>query len=155
MRVWSGILVVSVLLAVLPSGSVLGAANVQTVTITLREMSFTPAKVTLRTGMKAEIRLLNKGKVKHEFMIYDTPKGTMDSKAMHRWAEEHSYFKGVELEVEGGGLAVAGEEIFEVEVGPGKSAELTFTPTRSGTFEIGCMVEDHYEKGMKGVLLVK
>ncbi|MDQ7842276.1 MAG: cupredoxin domain-containing protein [Armatimonadota bacterium] len=155
MRWWTGLLAVTVLLATLPVGSALGAAKAQKLTITLREMSFTPARVTLQAGTKTQITLLNKGKVKHEFMVYDTPAGKMDESEMHAWAEEHSYFKGVEVEVEGGGIAVEGEEIFEVEVGPGRSAELTFTPRRTGTFEMGCMVEGHYEQGMKGVVVVK
>ena len=38
---------------------------------------------------------------------------------------------------------------------PGKRAELKFTPTRKGTFELACHVEGHYEAGMKDVLVVK
>lgn len=155
MRRWAMLLAVSLVLVLLTFGGASGAGKTQKVTVTLREMSFTPSTVTLQAGVKAEIRLVNSGKVKHEFMVYDKPKGMMSGEEMHKWAEEHSYFKGIELEVEGGGIAVEGEEIFEVEVGAGKSAELTFTPKKTGTFEIGCMVEGHYEAGMKGVLVVK
>jgi len=155
MRVWMVILAAGLLLALLPGGGATGAGTTQKVTITMRDFGYSPDKVTLRAGLKARITLVNTGRVKHEFMVYDPPKGMMKGGEMHDWAESRSYFKGVELEVEGGGIAVAGEEIFEVEVGPGRSAELTFTPKKTGTFEMGCMLEDHYERGQKGVLVVK
>ncbi|MDF2627908.1 MAG: hypothetical protein K0R39_1739 [Symbiobacteriaceae bacterium] len=41
-------------------------------------------------------------------------------------------------------------------VAPGKTGEVTFTaPSRPGTYEFACHVDGHYEKGMKGVLVVK
>lgn len=55
--------------------------------------------------------------------------------------------------MEGGGIEVEGMGIFEVATG--KSAEVIFTPKKTGTFEIGCLVEGRYEAGMKGVLVVK
>lgn len=132
-----------------------GAAKEQKVTITLNEFSFAPAKVALTAGVKAEIRLVNKGKVEHEFMVYTTPKAGTAVMALHEWAEETSYFKGLEVKVEGGGIEVKGKDIYEVEVAAGKSAEVIFTPKKKGMFEIGCLIEGHYEAGMKGVLTVK
>jgi len=69
----------------------------------------------------------------------------------------NTYFQGmgeIKGEFEGTG-AIAGTSIFEVEVKPGKTAVLIFTPNRRGTFEIGCHVEGHYEAGMKAVFIVK
>ncbi len=42
-----------------------------------------------------------------------------------------------------------------LEVASNRSAEVKFTPKKTGTFEIGCHVEGHYEAGMKGSLTVK
>jgi uncharacterized cupredoxin-like copper-binding protein len=36
-----------------------------------------------------------------------------------------------------------------------KLVEVKFTPKKTGTFEIGCHVEGHYEAGMKGSLTIK
>lgn len=148
--------VCAVIVAILAATSLAVAAEKeQKVTITLTEFKFTPAKVTLRAGVPAEIVLVNKGKVEHEFMVYDVPKGKVSD-----WDEyimDTTYFKDIgEVEGEFGGIgAVAGTRIFEVEVKPGRRAELKFTPKKTGTFEIGCHVEGHYEGGMKGTLVVK
>lgn len=41
-------------------------------------------------------------------------------------------------------------------VAPGKTGEVTFTaPDRPGTYEFACHVDGHYEKGMKGFVVVK
>lgn len=155
MRKWMPVLTIAVALTLLMLGGAEGAGKEQKITITLREMSFTPAKVTVQAGTPVEIKLVNSGKVKHEFMVYTTPKAGMAGKELEEWAEDNSYLKGLEVKVEGGGIEVVGKDIFEVEVAPGKSAEVTFTPKKTGTFEIGCHVEGHYEQGMKGVLVVK
>lgn len=135
-------------------GFAAGAAK-QKVTITMTDFKFTPATITLQAGVETEIILVNKGKVEHEFMVYTPPKAKVAD--WDEWVMPNTYFKDmgeVEGEFEGIG-AVAGTSIFEVEVKPGKTVELKFTPTRKGTFEIGCHVEGHYEAGMKGVLIVK
>lgn len=155
MRRALAILVLSILAVVLNLAGASGAAKVQKVTITLTEFKFTPVRITLQAGVPAEIVLVNRGKSEHEFMAYTTPKAKVSD-----WDEyimANTYFKDigeVEGEFEGIG-AVAGTSIFELEVQPGKRAEVKFTPSRTGTFEIGCHVEGHYEAGMKAVLVVK
>lgn len=154
MRRYVAVLAMAALLALFSLSGAAGAKE-QKVTITMREMSFTPNKSTLQAGVKAEIVLVNKGKVKHEFMVYAVPKAGMSRDDAHEWAEENSYFKGLEVKVEGGGIEVEGMEISEIEVAAGKSAEVKFTPKKTGAFEIGCFVEGHYEAGMKGTLVIK
>ena len=144
----------TVLLVFLTLAGASGAAK-QKVNIVLSEMKFTPNKITVQAGTSVEFVLVNKGKQKHEFTVYSKPKAGLDADELEEWAEENSYFKGLELKVEGGGIEVVGTNIFEVEIGAGKSAEAVFTPKQTGTFEIGCHVEGHYEKGMKGTLTVK
>lgn len=145
---------VTALLVVLALGGAAGAPK-QKITIALSEMKFAPSKITVPAGSAVEFRLVNRGKQKHEFMVYAPPKAGLEGEELEQWAEENSYFKDLELQVEGGGIEVVGTNIFEVEVDAGKSAELKFTPKRTGTFEIGCHIEGHYEKGMKGTLVVK
>ena len=149
------IAVAAVLVVFFAYGITAGAAKEQKVTITMTDFKFTPALITLQSGVPAEIVLVNKGAVEHEFMVYKTPAGKI--KDWDEYIMPNTYFKDmgeVEGEFEGIG-AVAGTSVFEVEVMKGKTAELKFTPTRKGTFEMGCHVEGHYEAGMKGVLVVK
>ncbi len=155
MRKWLVVAVVAALLVFVTYGGATGAAKAQKITITMTEYKFTPAKISLQAGVPVEIVLVNKGKVEHEFMVYKTPTGKIDD-----WDEyimPNTYFQGMgEVKGEFAGVgAVAGTSVFEVEVAKGKTAELSFTPTQKGTFEIGCHSEGHYEAGMKGVLIVK
>ena len=154
MRKLVPLLVLPVLLVSLALGGAAGAKE-QKVTIVLNEMSFSPAKVTLSAGVPAEFKLVNRGKVKHEFMVYAVPRAGLSGDALEGWAKENSYFKGIEVAVEGAGLEVEGEDIMEIELAAGRSAEVKFTPRKTGRFEIGCHVEGHYEAGMKGTLTVK
>lgn len=132
-----------------------GAIKAQKISITMTDYKFTPNKVTLQSGVPVELTLVNKGKVDHEFMVYPAPK-----KAPEDWDEylmPNTFFQNmdeVEVEFPKQG-AVAGTSLFEVELNPGKSATIHFTPNKKGTFEIGCHVEGHYEAGMKGTLTVK
>ncbi len=73
------------------------------------------------------------------------PKAGLKGEELHEWSEETNYSKGIEVKVEGGGLEVASN----------RSAEVKFTPKKTGMFEIGCHTEGHYEAGMKSVLVVK
>lgn len=41
-------------------------------------------------------------------------------------------------------------------VAPGGTGEVTFTaPNRTGTYEFACFVDQHYEKGMRGLVVVR
>lgn len=148
--------------SILTLGAVLGAlvtgagagATVQKVALTMRDFGYAPSKVTLQAGVPAEITIVNKGKVTHEFMLHTRPMGGMP---MHEWAEANSYFRGVKVIVGGSGVEVRrhGANIYEINVGAGKTAVVKFTPTRKGAFEYACLIQGHYEQGMKGTLVVE
>lgn len=40
-------------------------------------------------------------------------------------------------------------------IAPGTTAEMTFSVEKAGTYEYACRVDGHYEKGMKGQLIVR
>ncbi|HEV8353002.1 MAG TPA: cupredoxin domain-containing protein [bacterium] len=150
-----GVIAIVLALVLLVFGPAAGAPTVQKVTITLTDFKFTPGTITLKAGVEAEIVIVNKGKVEHEFMVYPAPKGKVADWDAH--IMPNTYFQNmgeIKGEFEGTG-AIAGTSIFEVEVKPGKTAVLIFTPNRRGTFEIGCHVEGHYEAGMKAVFVVR
>lgn len=157
MRKQVPVLMVAALLAILTLGAAASGAAVQKITITMRDFSFTPSRITLQVGVPVEITLVNKGKVKHEFMVYDMPKKEISSMDGHMWAERANFFHGMGMhaQVTGGEVDRKGGDLFEVEVAKSKTAVVTFTPTKKGTFEFACLIKDHYEAGQKGVLVVK
>ncbi len=157
MRKYGYILSLVVLLMPLILGSIAESATVQKITITMREYTYTPSQVTVAAGTPVEITLVNKGRLKHEFMLYGMPKAGMMGMEFHKWADDHSYFHGMRVAVEGRGIEVERKHgvLVEVQLGVGKSATVKFTPKLKGTFEFACLIAGHYEAGQKGVLVVK
>ncbi len=146
------VLLVSLILAAAEGGAA------QQITITMRDFSYTPDRITLEAGVPVEITLVNRGKVKHKFMVYPMPKAGMSGIRLHEWAEDNSYFKGLQVVVvEGRGIEVErkGPSVVEIQVGTGKAAVVKFAPAKKGTFEFACLIEGHYEAGQKGSLTVK
>jgi uncharacterized cupredoxin-like copper-binding protein len=144
-------------MALLVAGGTAWGANVQKVTIVMRDFSYTPAQITLQASVPAEITLVNKGKVAHEWMAYGMPKlgMTMGGEMGHEWVEQTNYFHMVSVQATGGKVTRHEGDFMEMQVAAGKSATMRFTPTKKGRFEMGCMIEGHYEAGQRGVLIVR
>ena len=147
----------TVLLAFVSLSTGAAAVQVQKVTFTLRDFSYTPDRVTLQAGVPVEITIINKGKVTHEFMVHPKPKSGGGGMDFHEWAEANSYFRGLQVSVEGAGVEVErkGKNLVEVRIGPGKTAIVKFTPAKKGTFEYACLVTGHYEQGQRGTLTIQ
>lgn len=114
--------------------------SVSKVRIELTEYGFTPATVTLKAGMPAELELVNVGKESH---MFTSP-----------------YLKSQDLEIEGSGIEVdAPKGVKYVKLEPGKTVEIKFKPKGKGTFGFSCDVRKdgklHRDLGMKGKLIVK
>jgi hypothetical protein len=108
--IWS--LTLILLLVLLSSEWTKGAAKEQTVTIILGEQSLSPAAVRLQAGVAVQMKLVNSGKLKHEFMVYLVPKVKVSD--WDEYVMTHSYFRDiaeVEGEFEGIG-AVSGTRVF-------------------------------------------
>jgi uncharacterized cupredoxin-like copper-binding protein len=110
----------------------------QTVTIQLSEYKYEPARVEFQNGKPVELRLVNSGKVLHEFvtdMLLDLT---------------------VDLETRDAIAMVQGVE--ELEIPAGATVVLRFTPKKAGEFSFRCDAEQpvsHHENGMKGTLVVR
>ena len=142
------------------TGLLFGAPN--RVVVTMKDYSFSPATITVAAGTAVDLILENKGIQSHVFMVY--PKPATKPKGAGAWWDyvlAKTYFQDmgeimVHTRYE---FVVAGTRISEVAVETGKKVTLTFTPTRKGTFEIGCHLStggaSHFDAGMKGVLTVK
>jgi len=134
------------------------AAPRQGVEVQMKEFAFVPSTVTLKAGVPAEVRLVNRGVVEHEFMVYAAkPMAGMDPQKMHKELEAQSYFRGLAVQVEGKAKMVErmGKDVVNILLAPGERVVLRFTPTKKGTFEMGCHVPGHYEAGMKGTWVVR
>jgi uncharacterized cupredoxin-like copper-binding protein len=110
----------------------------QEVTIRLTEYKFEPARVEVQSGKPVELHLVNAGKILHEFVSDMLADVTVDVETKTAVA----LVRGVE----------------ELEVLPGATVILRFTPKKAGEFSFRCDAESpvsHHESGMKGVLIVR
>lgn len=116
-----------------------GEAKAVTRTITLRmsdTMRFTPARIEVKEGETVRLALLNTGKVQHE-LVLGTPQELAEHAAL---MQKHP---GMEH-----------DEPHMVHVAPGKTGHLVWTFNRAGDFEFACLIDGHYQAGMKGTIRV-
>jgi len=116
-----------------------GETKAVTRTITLRmsdAMRFTPARIEVKQGETVRLTLRNTGKVQHELVL-----GTSQELAEH--AAQMQKHPGMEH-----------DEPHMVHVAPGKTGHLVWTFNRAGDFEFACLIDGHYQAGMKGTIRV-
>jgi len=109
----------------------------RTIEITMSDaMRFNPASVSIKRGETIRFLLKNEGKLKHEMVL-----GTI------RELKEHAalMLKFPEMEH---------ADPNQASVEPGKTGELIWQFTKSGTFDFACLQPGHYDAGMKGLLTV-
>jgi uncharacterized cupredoxin-like copper-binding protein len=100
-------------------------------------MRFTPSELTVKRGDTVRFVAKNTGKVMHEMVL-----GTMDELKAH--AEMMRKHPGMEH-----------DEPHMLHVAPGKTGDMGWRFTRTGTFYYGCLVPGHFEAGMVGKINVK
>ena len=101
------------------------------------DMKFAPAQVNVKRGETIRFVLSNAGRIKHEKVI-----GSMAELKQH--AELMRKMPGMEH-----------DEPNQVAVDPGKSAELVWQFTKSGTVDFACLQPGHFEAGMLGKVSVR
>lgn len=101
----------------------------------MEEYRFILSDPVLQKGQPVALTLTNKGKLRHEFVS--------------------DLFKGAPVELAWEGGEVEGIGIEEIELAPGQSAEIRFTPQVRGKIEFVCDQPGHLEKGMKGSIMVE
>ncbi len=109
----------------------------RTITIDMTDaMRFTPSTVKVRRGETIRFVVTNSGQLKHEFNL-----GTeADLKAHYA-----QMLKFPEMEHDEPNL---------VSLAPGKTGEVIWQFTKSGTVHFACLHAGHYEAGMKGTVAV-
>lgn len=99
-------------------------------------MRFTPSSITVRQGETVRLVVKNSGKLKHE-LVLGTEK---DLKAHYEVMKKNPEMEHAEDNM--------------VTLAPGKTGELVWHFTQSGTVHFACLQPGHYDAGMKGMVTV-
>jgi uncharacterized cupredoxin-like copper-binding protein len=100
------------------------------------ELKFIPDRFTFESGKRYKLLLSNPSETKHYF----TSKDFADA----IWTQN----------VVAGNVEVKGN-IRELELRPNTTAEWTFVPIKSGTYELHCAIVGHAEAGMRGTITIQ
>jgi plastocyanin len=109
------------------------AQNAQAVHILLTSYAFTPATITLKAGTTYRLHLTNDSNKGHDFTAAE-------------------FFAASTIAPEDRARL---EDDSELEVGAGKSADITVTPNRAGTYPLTCSHFLHATFGMTGTIVVQ
>ena len=99
------------------------------------ELKFTPDHFNFESGKRYKLMLSNPSESKHYF----TSKDFADAVWTQNVVAGHVEIKG---------------NIRELELRPNTTAEWTFVPIKSGTYELHCAIAGHTEAGMRGIITV-
>jgi uncharacterized cupredoxin-like copper-binding protein len=121
-----------------PFGKAADPRKARTVVVHMSDsMRFSPSEIIVRKGDVVRFEVKNVGKVMHE-MVLGTRKELMQHAALMRKFPDMEH-----------------DEPHMVHVPPGKSGEMGWQFTRTGTFYFACLIPGHYEAGMVGKVIVK
>lgn len=112
------------------------SSGVQQRIVALSELKFEPATLTVRAGQPVRLAVKNTGTAEHDLVIAELPAtGVKNAASAH----------GTSMQP---GMIMADTK-------PKGQAEIAFTPTKMGSYEIYCSYPGHKEAGMKGTLMVQ
>ena len=100
-------------------------------------MRFSPSHIDVRLGETLSLRVVNRGRAMHEFVI-----GTRAELEAH--AELMKRFPTMEH-----------EEPYMAHVAPRRRRDIVWTFNRPGDFEFACLIPGHFEAGMRGTIRVE
>ncbi len=107
----------------------------QEVRVEADEFRFAIDRPMLEAGRPIALTIINKGKMKHEFVS--------------------DLFAGADTEMESDGIIVEGKGIEEIELAPGKRVKVTFIPQKKGKINFICDIPGHREQGMMGAVSIR
>ena len=108
----------------------------RTIEIGMKEMMYEPSRIEVKRGEQIRFVLRNVGKEDHEFLLATTSENLKHAEVM----KKHPH--------------MAHDEPNGARVAPKKTAEILWKFTKAGTFEYSCLIPDHREYGMTGVVNV-
>jgi uncharacterized cupredoxin-like copper-binding protein len=115
-------------------------ASVQQVTLHAKEFSFTPNSVQLKLGQLVQLTIVNDGTVDHDIKSAIPISGLKYQSADNPADEQADN---------------AAQGVFDVDYNQGHTAQITFVPTKAGTYQFYCDVPGHREAGMTGTFVVQ
>jgi len=119
-------------LGLLPIGASAQSDQGSVIAVELSEYKFTPSEIVLDAGKHYVFRLTDSGKRNHDL-------------------EAKAFFQTVTLDPESASAVKDGD----VDLTPGVTADVGFTPKTAGTFEMHCTHPFHAMLGMKGRIVVR
>ena len=114
----------------------------QPVTLAAKNMTFNPSSFEATAGAPVVLTLVNEDALEHDFSILEIPVESVSEP--DPVSAEHQMEMG----------EAAAEPVLHVAVEPKETNQLTFTPTKPGTYEFYCTVPGHKEAGMTGTMTV-
>ncbi|MBF0146610.1 MAG: cupredoxin domain-containing protein [Magnetococcales bacterium] len=112
--------------------------EMETVTITLDEHSYSPNKATFKAGKAYKLVLKNVGEKKHYFTA----------------PEFYMAISTRKIEAPNQG-EIKAPHVIALEIMPNGMLELFFVPVTKGSYTSYCTIEDHRKQGMEGVLQIE
>ena len=113
----------------------------RTVTVIMTDsdgtMRFSPDRLNVKKGEQVRFVIQNKGVLKHEFTLASVEDNNKHAALMQK-------YPGMEH-----------DDPNAKSVDPGKTAEILWRFSKSGTFEFACLIPGHREAGMQGTVAVK
>lgn len=111
--------------------------TIRTVEVDMNDaMRFNPSSVAVKQGETIRFVVKNSGKLKHEFVLGTEKELKEHYEVMKKFPEmEHA-------------------DPNMVTVAPGKTGEVIWQFTKSGTVDFACLQPGHYDAGMKGAVTV-
>jgi uncharacterized cupredoxin-like copper-binding protein len=146
-----------------PAGRPVVAADVNTVTLVMREYRFEPATTQLKVGEEVELTIRSAGKSAHEWLVGSGLVKEPDGKGFQKdlFALLKPAKTGRHYSPEWAGLGSTAELIPRISSGLRVEARgevrLRFVVPAGarGEWQMGCLLSGHYETGMKGTLRIE
>ena len=113
----------------------------QEITLTAKTMTYDPSAFEATAGVPVELTFVNQDALEHDFSVLEIPVESVSE--ADPMSAEHEMQMGAGV-----------EPVLHVAAEPGATNNLTFTPTKPGTYEFFCTVAGHKEAGMVGTMVV-
>jgi uncharacterized cupredoxin-like copper-binding protein len=120
------------------TGAPAAAAGPRSVDITMIDLAYQPAALTVHRGDRVEFVFHNMGKIPHDAFIGDT-------------AAQSNHEQEMRAASKGGHMS---SDPHEITVDPGQTGRLTYTFDDPAILEIGCHQPGHYAAGMRMTVTV-
>ena len=122
-------------------GRCASAPQPQAITLTAQTMTYSPSTFEVTAGVPVDLTFVNEDALEHDFSVLEIPVESVSE--ADPMSAEHEMQMGAGV-----------EPVLHVAAEPGATNNLTFTPTKPGTYEFFCTVAGHKEAGMVGTMTV-